>query len=68
MAYNLPGRAQFILKDGNRQVAVSDFLVTQFGSVEYLAPTLFTKKTTISVRFDPFTGALLKIDRTDVEK
>lgn len=68
VAYNLPGHAQFILKDGNRQVAVSDFLVTQFGTVEYLAPTLFTKKTTVSVRFDPFTGALLKIDRTDVEK
>lgn len=68
VAYNLPGHAQFILKDGNKQVAASDFLVTQFGSVEYLAPTLFSKKATVSVRFDPFTGALLKIERTDAEK
>jgi hypothetical protein len=68
VAYNIPGHAQLILKDGNRQVAISDFLVTQFGSVEYLAPTLFTKKTMVSVRFDPFTGSLLKIDRTDTEK
>lgn len=68
VAYNLPGRALIALADGNNQVASADFQATQFGSVGYLAPTLFNKKTTVSVRFDPMTGALLKIDRTDLGK
>jgi hypothetical protein len=68
VAYNMPGRASVMLKDGNKQVATADFVVTQFGGIGYLAPTLFNKKSTVSVRFDPMTGALLKIDRTDIGK
>lgn len=68
VAYNLPGRAALSLRDGNKQVATADFLATQFGTVEFLAPTLFNKKNSVSVRFDPMTGALLKIDREDVAK
>lgn len=68
VAYNLPGRAALTLRDGNKTVAEADYLVTQFGSMEFLAPTLFNKKNTVRVRFDPLTGALLKIDRADTEK
>jgi hypothetical protein len=65
VAYNLPGRASLLLKDGNRQVAEGEFPVTQFGTVSYLAPILFNKKSTIKVQFDPLTGALLKVDKED---
>ena len=39
--------------------------VTQFGIIEYLAPVLFNKNSTIKVYFDPNTGGLLKVDREE---
>ena len=39
--------------------------ITQFGVIEYLAPVLFNKNSTIKVYFDPNTGGLLKVDREE---
>ena len=55
VAYNVPGRAHVIF-DG-------ELPVTQFGTIEYLAPVLFNKNSTIKVLFDTATGGLIKVDR-----
>ncbi|NDV81116.1 DUF4831 family protein [Bacteroides sp. 51] len=63
IAYNVPGRASvLILKDKNKMFE-GELPVTQFGIVEYLAPALFNKNSTIKVTFNPETGALVKVDR-----
>lgn len=63
IAYNVPGKASvLILKDKNK-LFEGELPVTQFGIVEYLAPTLFNKNATIKVTFNPETGALIKVDR-----
>ena len=41
--------------------------VTQFGTIEYLAPALFNKKSTVQVTFNPDTGGLIKVDREEGE-
>lgn len=63
VAYNVPGRAHVTLSYNNKELYNSEIPVTQFGVVEYLAPVLFNKNSTIKVLFDPETGALLKVDR-----
>lgn len=65
IAYNLPGRALITLKDGNKQLFEGEFAMTQFGTIEYLAPALFNKKSTVNVLFDPVTGGLIKVNRTE---
>jgi len=65
IAYNMPGRAQITLSDGNKTLINIEYPVTQFGTLEYLAPTLFNKKSTVSVEFDPVTGGLINVNRTD---
>ncbi len=63
VAYNVPGRANVTLTCNNKQVARAELPVTQFGTVEYLAPVLFNKNSTTKVQFDTATGALVKVDR-----
>ena len=63
VAYNVPGRAHVTLSYNNKELYNSEIPVTQFGVVEYLAPVLLNKNSTIKVLFDPETGALLKVDR-----
>lgn len=63
VAYNLPGRAKVTLVQNNRKLFEGELPVTQFGTVEYLAPVLFNKNSTIKVLFDTATGGLLKVDR-----
>lgn len=63
VAYNLPGRAKVTLVQNNRKLFEGELPVTQFGTVEYLAPVLFNKNSTIKVLFDTETGGLLKVDR-----
>jgi hypothetical protein len=63
IAYNAPGRASLQIVSGKNSLCESEFPVTQFGTVEYLAPTLFNKNSTIKVAFNPVTGALVKVDR-----
>lgn len=63
VAYNLPGRARILLTYGGKTLYQEEMPVTQFGTVEYLAPVLFNKNSTTKVLFDTATGALLKVDR-----
>ena len=63
VAYNVPGRAKVTLNYQNKELYNAEIPVTQFGVVEYLAPVLFNKNSTIKVLFNPDTGALVKVDR-----
>ncbi|MGI6794552.1 DUF4831 family protein [Bacteroides sp. KG68] len=63
IAYNLPGKAQLILVHNNKKLLDEQLPVTQFGTVEYLAPVLFNKNSTIKVMFNTATGGLIKVDR-----
>lgn len=50
---------------GKSKLYEGEIPVTQFGIIEYLAPVLFNKNSTIKVYFDPVTGGLLKVDREE---
>ena len=63
IAYNLPGKAQVTLVYNNEKLFDERLSLTQFGTVEYLAPVLFNKNSTIKVLFDTSTGGLLKVNR-----
>ena len=63
VAYNVPGRAQVTLVQGNETLFDDELPITQFGGIEYLAPVLFNKNTVTKVQFDTTTGGLLKIER-----
>ena len=63
VAYNMPGRARITLTQGNKTLLETEMPVTQFGTVEYLAPVLFNKNSTTTVLFDTNTGGVLKVDR-----
>ncbi|HIZ33796.1 MAG TPA: DUF4831 family protein [Candidatus Bacteroides merdigallinarum] len=63
VAYNMPGRARITLTQGNKTLLEAEMPVTQFGTVEYLAPILFNKNSTTTVLFDTTTGGLIKVDR-----
>lgn len=63
IAYNLPGKAQVTLTHNNKKLFDEQLPVTQFGTIEYLAPILFNKNSTIKVLFDTATGGIIKVDR-----
>ena len=63
VAYRVPGRARIILRQGNNKLLDAETPVTQFGTIEYLAPVLFNKNSTIQVLFDTTTGGLIKVER-----
>ena len=65
VAYNVPGQAMLTLTDENKTLYEQKVPVTQFGIIEYLAPVLFNKNSTIKVYFDPTTGSLLKVEREE---
>ena len=65
VAYNVPGRARITLTHNNETLFDEELPVTQFGSIEYLAPVLFNKNTITKVQFDTTTGELLKIEREE---
>lgn len=65
VAYNVPGKAQVTLLQGKTTLFNEELPVTQFGTTEYLAPTLFNKKSTIKILFNPNTGGLVKVDKED---
>ena len=51
IAYNVPGQAMVTLTDGKKKLYEGEIPVTQFGIIEYLAPVLFNKNSTIKVYF-----------------
>ena len=63
IAYNVPGQAMVTLTDGKKKLYEGELPITQFGVIEYLAPVLFNKNSTIKVLFDTATGGLIKVDR-----
>jgi hypothetical protein len=63
VAYNVPGKAKVTLEMDRKTVFSEELPVTQFGAREYLASVLFNKTSTIKVKFDPNTGAVLKVDK-----
>ncbi len=65
IAYNVPGRAHITLTGDNKKLFDEELPITQFGTIEYLAPVLFNKNSTVKVLFDTATGGLIKVDRTD---
>ena len=65
IAYNVPGKAFVTLTNGKNKLFEGELPITQFGTVEYLAPALFNKKSTTKVSFNPTTGGLIKVDREE---
>ena len=65
IAYNVPGQAMVTLTDGKKKLYEGELPITQFGVIEYLAPVLFNKNSTIKVYFDPNTGGVHKVDREE---
>lgn len=63
VAYNVPGRAKVVLTQNNKKLFDEELPITQFGTIEYLAPVLFNKSSTVKVLFDTATGGLIKVDR-----
>lgn len=63
IAYNVPGRAHITLTGDNKKLFDEELPITQFGTIEYLAPVLFNKNSTVKVLFDTATGGLIKVDR-----
>lgn len=63
IAYNVPGRAHITLTGDNKKLFDEELPITQFGTIEYLAPVLFNKNSTVKVSFDTATGGLIKVDR-----
>ena len=63
IVYNVPGKAQITVFDTNKTFFEGELPITQFGNQENLAGTLFDKKATTQVTFDPSTGGLLRIER-----
>jgi len=63
VAYNVPGKAEIAITYKGRKIFSGELPIVQFGTIEYLAGTLFNKGATTTVQFDPETGALVKVDR-----
>ena len=63
IAYNLPGRGYAEIVYNGKVISKGEFPITQFGTLEFLAPTLFNKKSTIQVLFDSSTGGLSKVNQ-----
>ena len=63
VAYNVPGRAHITLTGNNKKLFDGELPITQFGTIEYLAPVLFNKNSTVKVLFDTATGGPIKVDR-----
>ncbi|WP_018109224.1 DUF4831 family protein [Bacteroides propionicifaciens] len=66
IAYNVPGKANVTIKYNGNIITQGDLPVTQFGSLEYLAPALFNKKSKVQAIFNPTTGGLIKVSQQDL--
>jgi hypothetical protein len=62
IVYNIPGKADLTLFDGNRKIYDNTFNITQFGTTEVLAPAIFEdKKAPVQIQFYPNMGAIQQI-------
>lgn len=62
VAYNVPGKARVFITNGKEKLFEDELSVTQFGTIEYLAASLFNKNSTIKVIFNPITGGVIKVE------
>lgn len=62
VAYNVPGKGKMSITNQKEFLLEGDLLITQFGIIEYLAPSLFNKNSTIKVFFNPESGSLKKVE------
>ena len=65
IAYNVAGKALVTLTKETTTLFEAELPITQFGTIEFLAPALFNRKATTKVCFNPATGGLIKIDRAE---
>lgn len=63
VAYRVPGKARVTLIYQRQKMFDEEVPVSQFGSLEYLAPVLFNKNSVTKVLFDTATGGLLKVEK-----
>ena len=63
----MPGKALIVLREGKNTLFEEEVPVTQFGTVEYLAPVMFNKNTVTKVLFNPTTGGLVKVEREETK-
>jgi len=68
IAYNVPGKAHVTIYTPKQKFFDDDLSIAQLGNVEYLAESMFEKKSTIKVIFNPITGGLIKVDRENIVK
>lgn len=62
VVYNIPGKADLQIDNGTKNLYKGELMLSQFGTTEVLSNSLFNKKTTTKVIFDPTTGGLIKIE------
>lgn len=60
--YRVPGRGRIIVRDTKEKVYEATLHVAQFGEIQHLRGTLFDKKFTTKVQFNPLTGNIRHID------
>lgn len=65
VVYNVPGNGQIKIFNNAKTFFEGSFAIAQFGNQEVLANNLFNKKNTTQVSFDPKTGGIVKIDRSE---
>ena len=63
ICYNIPGRAKFEVYTRTRTYIEKEISIAQFGIVEVLSRTLFSKNNSIKVLFDTTTGGIISIKR-----
>ena len=61
--YNIPGKGKVVVKTTGKTWFDGELPVTQFGETEVLVNSLFNKKVTTRVIFNPTTGGIAKIDK-----
>ncbi len=64
---NMPGKIRVTLWEGNRQMAMFEAYAAQYGSLESLSSTLFSKKLTSHVQLNPVNGNVESIETEPVD-
>ncbi len=65
---NIPGKAHVVLFNANKTVKEMDVFYPQFGRVEALAASLFTKKVSTSFQLNQITGTTMHLNVQEVGK
>lgn len=63
VCYNIPGRAKIEIYTRTKTFIEKEIAIAQFGIVEVLSKTLFSKNNTVKVLFDTATGGIISIKK-----